>query len=221
MKALTKRRFTNVLLSVVACCLVSACTPTPPPTPLAIAEGQFLAELAQFRKHVEQRDLRKKAYDYWSEKLIASSAAARQVHVEREYDRLASSGALGTREQLVAAKKHMNDGSGMASSATVDVTVDLALQNMKDTLLSYSEEAIKVHETYLPPLQKAAQSYSDLYETEYAAARARGDFLPHSEHAKAALKEFALQESLDRAWFNTERQLLEDLVTKPKGLQKK
>ncbi len=92
---------------------------------------------------------------------------------------------------------------------------------MKDTLLSYSEEAIKVHEIYLPQLQKAAKSYSDLYETEYAAARTRGDFLSHSEHAKAALKEFALQESLDRAWINTERKLLEDLVTKPKGLQKK
>ena len=185
----------GLLLAIVLSLLAAGCTPTP----LDLKERAFLIEYDRFKRDSKERDLQKEALEYWRSTAASASTRRRGAEAERDYNRLALSGAAGTNEQLIAIKKRIDDpgdGSRVSTSGPRQSDVDHALTEMNSFELTYDNEARKVHDNLLPPLIKAASEYTLEYDTT-GASGLRPD---KSRKLSDALKDLREQVAQDRAW---------------------
>lgn len=193
--AVQRLSFSGAFSTVLACFLCAGCTPTP----LELKERELLVAYDQFKRDSKDRDLEKDALEYWQRKAASASADRRRAEAEREYNGLALRGQAGTGEQLIAAKKVLDDPnytSRLSTSGPQQSEVDHAWSQVRKFEQAHDNEARKVHDRLLPPLVKAASEYKVAYDT----AIASGERPHQSKEVRDTLKDVREQVVQDELW---------------------
>jgi hypothetical protein len=154
--------------ALVICMLMAACSKTP----LQQKEDAFMAAYEAAKPNIVLLGISEDSYRNWLSRSLAGFYEQDKVRAERDYQELALKGAAGSKEQLIAAGRLMDNPhrlADMEKRARAHGDPSEALKTAMDREAEYRRDARSAMTTWLPPLARAAQEYRSEYKSNFEA----------------------------------------------------
>lgn len=148
--------------------LLAACSKSP----LQEKEDAFMAAYKAAKHDIEMLSIDENAYRNWLNRSLSGFDAKSKVRAEKEYQELALKGSAGSQEQLIAARKlidNPNRLTDMERRASAHGDPSDAFASALEQQANYRQSARRALATWLPPLVKAAEDYNSTYKISYEA----------------------------------------------------
>ena len=161
--------FTRIFVLLAFGALIG-CTPSA----LDKAEYEFLAIYKDYKAKTKNLESTREAVRIWEGRVSEANNELRQKRINREYHDLAKSGALGTGEALIAAKKMLNDKSYesqlYSGTSQLQRDIEFAEERLKIYRAELGEE-YQSADRLLPKLKDALEYYEKEFDQDALANR--------------------------------------------------